>query len=141
MARVVLVHGIAQQFEGPESLGLRLGAALRDGVKLSSGLTLEAGDVACAFYGNAFIEPGTRAWDLPRWNEHDVAEGLEADLLDAWFRRAVELEDSLPSLDEEGTRNLAVYAGSRVLLSKWVRARLNGLAKAKFFQPVAKRAL
>ncbi|MFE3582667.1 hypothetical protein [Streptomyces vinaceus] len=83
VARVVLVHGIAQRYEGPESLGLTLGAALRDGVQLAAKLTLEPADVACAFYGNAFIEEGTRADDLPPWDENHVRMGLEAELLDA----------------------------------------------------------
>ncbi|MFE1416724.1 antibiotic ABC transporter ATP-binding protein [Streptomyces sp. NPDC058746] len=141
MAQVVLVHGIAQQFEGPELLGLRLGAAVRDGVKLSSGLTLEPQDVACAFYGNVFIEPGSRSGDLPPWDEHDVDAGLEAELLDAWCQRAAELDDAIPSWDEEGTRGPAGYAASRALLSRWVRERLNALVEARFFEPVSKRML
>lgn len=141
MARVVLVHGIAQQFEGPETLGLKLGAALRDGVQLGANLTLEPADVACAFYGNAFIEEGTRPADLPPWDEKYVEDGLEAELLDAWFQRAAELEPSIPPLDEEGTRSLKAAATSRALQVKWVRARLNGLVKADFFQGLGKRFL
>lgn len=141
MARVVLVHGIGQQFEGPELLSLRLVAAARDGVSLSSELTLGAEDVACAFYGNAFIEPGTPAGGLPAWGERDVEEGLEAELLDAWWRRAAEIDDRVPPADEERTRGPLAYAASRPLLSRWVRERLNALAEARFFEPVSKRML
>ncbi|MFE6755758.1 antibiotic ABC transporter ATP-binding protein [Streptomyces sp. NPDC057684] len=141
MARVVLVHGVAQQFEGPELLSLRLGAALRDGVKLATGTVLRPEDVACAFYGNCFIEPGTRSNGLPAWDEHDVEDGLEAELLDAWWRQAAEIDDAVEPADEEGTRGPAGYAASRMLLSRWVRERLNGLTQARFFQPVSERIL
>ncbi|MFJ8159157.1 antibiotic ABC transporter ATP-binding protein [Streptomyces sp. NPDC094468] len=141
MARVVLVHGIAQQFQGPELLSLRLAAAARDGVRLSSGLALEPADVACAFYGHAFVEPGTRAGDWPAWDEHDVEEGLEAELLDAWWRRATEVDDGVAPLNQAGTRGFAGYTGSRLLRTRWVRERLEALAHARFFQPVAKRLL
>lgn len=141
MARVVLVHGVGQQFEGPELLSVRLGAALRDGVKLSSGLTLRPEEVACAFYGNAFVEPGTRAGDLPAWDEHHVDEGFEAELLNAWWRRAAEIDDAVAPADEEETRGLVGYAGSRLLLSRWARERLDALARTRFFQPVVKRML
>ncbi|MFE2733910.1 antibiotic ABC transporter ATP-binding protein [Streptomyces sp. NPDC059349] len=132
---------MAQQFMGPETLALELRAALLDGVKLGAGVTLDAGDVACAFYGDAFIEPGTRSSDLPPWNEYDVEDGLEAELLEAWFRRAAEIDDGVDPWDEEGTRGLVGYAASRALLSRWVRGRLNGLAQARFFQPVSERML
>ncbi|MYS09399.1 antibiotic ABC transporter ATP-binding protein, partial [Streptomyces sp. SID6041] len=141
VARVVLVHGIAQQYEGPETLGLKLGAALRDGVKLATGTALEPEDVACAFFGSAFIEEGTRAADLPPWDEKHVRMGFEAELLDAWFQRAAKLEASIPSLDEEGTRNLTAAATSRALQVEWVRTRLHGLARSGFFKGLDKRVL
>ncbi|MGW7261347.1 antibiotic ABC transporter ATP-binding protein [Streptomyces sp. NPDC054834] len=141
MARVVLVHGIAQQFQGPELLSLRLAAAARDGVRLSSELMLGPKDVSCAFYGNAFVEPGTRAEDLPAWDEHDVEEGLETELLDAWWQHAAEIDDKVAPAEEERTRAWPAYAATRPLLSGWVRERLNALAQARFFQPVAKRLL
>ncbi|MGW6356961.1 antibiotic ABC transporter ATP-binding protein [Streptomyces sp. NPDC055092] len=141
MARVVLVHGVAQQFEGPELLSLRLGAALRDGVKLATGKALQPEAVACAFYGNCFVEPGTRSDGLPAWNERDVEDGLEAELLDAWCRRAEEIDDAVPPADEEKTRGPAGYGASRLLLSRWVRERLNALTEARFFRPVSERML
>ncbi|MFD2620781.1 antibiotic ABC transporter ATP-binding protein [Streptomyces chumphonensis] len=137
----MLVHGIAQQFEGPELLSLRLGAALRDGVRLASGMALQPDDVACAFYGDVFVEPGSRSGDLPPWDEHDVVDGLEADLLAAWWRRAAELDDGVSPPDEEGTRGPAGFAVSRLLLSRWVRGALNALSEVRFFQPVSKRML
>jgi hypothetical protein len=141
VARVVLVHGVAQQFEGPELLSLRLGAALRDGVKLATGKALQPEAVSCAFYGNCFVEPGTRSDGLPAWNERDVEDGLEAELLDAWCRRAEEIDDAVPPADEEGTRGPAGYGASRLLLSRWVRERLNALTEARFFRPLSERML
>ncbi|MGV9568708.1 antibiotic ABC transporter ATP-binding protein [Streptomyces nigra] len=141
MARVVLVHGVGQQYEGPQLLALRLGAALRDGVGLASGMALSADDVACAFYGDAFIEPGSRSQSEPPWDEHDVQDGLEADLLSAWWQHAADLSDQVPRPDEEGTRGVTGYAASRALLSNRVRAALDALSRADFFRPVSERML
>jgi pimeloyl-ACP methyl ester carboxylesterase len=138
---VVLVHGVGQQYEGPQLLALRLGAALRDGVGLASGMALGADDVACAFYGDVFIEPGSRSQSQPPWDEHDVQGGLEADLLDAWWQQAADLDDQVPRPDEEGTRGVTGYAASRALLSKRVRAALDALSRADFFRPVSERML
>ncbi|WP_105968432.1 alpha/beta hydrolase domain-containing protein [Streptomyces geranii] len=141
MARVVLVHGIGQQYEGPELLALRLGAALRDGVRLVSGARLAPEDVVCAFYGNVFVEPGTRSAELPPWDEHDVEEGLEADLLDAWWQQAATIDDRVPPVEEEGSRGAVAFGASRLLLSQRVRAALDALSGARFFKPVTERML
>ncbi|PKV84273.1 antibiotic ABC transporter ATP-binding protein [Streptomyces sp. TLI_146] len=141
MARVVLVHGVGQQYEGPELLSLRLGAALRDGVRLASGVRLAPEDVACAFYGNVFVEPGTRSDDLPPWDEHDVEEGLEADLLDAWWQQAAAVDDKVPPVEEDGTRGAVAFGASRLLLSQRVRSALDALSGARFFKPVTERML
>ncbi|MEU7516012.1 hypothetical protein AB0B13_29005 [Streptomyces sp. NPDC042898] len=58
--------------------------ALRDGVRLADGLRLPAEDIACAFYGDLYFEKGTRSADLPAWDETDVEDGLEVELLMAW---------------------------------------------------------
>ncbi|MGN9821553.1 antibiotic ABC transporter ATP-binding protein [Streptomyces sp. SD11] len=141
MARVVLVHGIGQQYEGPELLALRLGVALRDGVRLASEVRLAPEDVACAFYGNVFVEPGTRSDELPPWDEHDVEEGLEADLLDAWWQRAATLDEGVPPVEEEGARGAVAFGTSRLLLSQRVRAALDALSGSRFFKPVTERML
>lgn len=78
MARVVVVHGIGQEFLGPEMMARDAGPALRDGVRLAGGPRMEPQDVACAFFGNVYFEEGTRSLDLPPWDETDVEEQLEA---------------------------------------------------------------
>jgi hypothetical protein len=141
MARVVLVHGIGQQYEGPELLSLRLGTALRDGVRLASGIRLTQDEVACAFYGDVFVEPGTRSDELPPWNEHDVEKGLEADLLGAWWQQAAAIDEGVPPVEEEDTRGVVGFGASRLLLSQRVRAALDALSSARFFKPVTERML
>jgi len=64
---VVLVHGVAQQYGGAESLHAALAPALRDGVLLAGG-RLAAADVSVAFYGDLFRPPGSRTAALPDYD-------------------------------------------------------------------------
>ncbi|MFC4500150.1 MULTISPECIES: antibiotic ABC transporter ATP-binding protein [Streptomyces] len=141
MARVVVVHGVGQEFRGPESMGLEAGAALRDGVRLAGGPRLEARDVVCAFYGDLYVEPGTRSADPPDWDETDVADGIEAELLRAWWERAAAIEPEVLGPDATGQRGPVGYGASRLLLSDRVRAALDALSASRFFAKVSDRLL
>ncbi|MFG2330331.1 antibiotic ABC transporter ATP-binding protein [Streptomyces sp. NPDC048604] len=136
MARVVVVHGIGQEFLGPEQLRSAAVPALRDGVLLARHEPPPPEDVDCAFYGDLYTEPGSRSADVPPWDEFDVEEGLEAELLDAWWA-AADPERG----EEEGTRGIAGYAGSRALLSERVRSALDALAGTRYFGKVSDRLL
>ncbi|MGW7309249.1 antibiotic ABC transporter ATP-binding protein [Streptomyces sp. NPDC054835] len=138
MARVVVVHGIGQEFLGPAQLHRDVVPALRDGVLLAGSPPPAAEDVGCAFYGDLFTEPGTRSDDLPPWDEWDVEEGLEAELLDAWRRAA---EDPEGVGDPAGTRGVLGHAASRALRVERIRAGLDTLAGTRFFGRVSDRLL
>ncbi|MFF4018075.1 antibiotic ABC transporter ATP-binding protein [Streptomyces sp. NPDC001843] len=141
MARVVVVHGIGQEFLGPESMGLEVGPALRDGLRLAGGPHLRPEDVACAFYGNLYFEAGTRSLDLPPWDETDVEDGLEAELLEAWWEQAAQVEPEILGPDATGTRGAVGFGASRLLLSERVRAALDALSASRFFAKVSDRLL
>ncbi|KUO04144.1 hypothetical protein [Streptomyces caeruleatus] len=141
MARVVVVHGVGQEFLGPELMAQQVGPALRDGVRLASGPRLDPSDVSCAFYGDIYFEPGMRGTDLPPWDEHDVEEGLEAELLAAWWEAAARTDPAVPPPDDTDTRGLVGFAGSRALLSDRVREALVALAASPFFAKVSDRLL
>jgi hypothetical protein len=92
MARVVVVHGVGQQFLGRWSLQDAVARALADGVELAVGEgQLVPDDVAVAFYGDLFRVPGRRANDEPRRAE-DISDGFEVELLYAWWAAAATAE-------------------------------------------------
>ncbi|MFF9843905.1 antibiotic ABC transporter ATP-binding protein [Streptomyces sp. NPDC013740] len=139
MARVVVVHGIGQEFLGPEQMHRDVVPALRDGVLLAGSPPPAAEDVVCAFYGDLFTEPGTRADDLPPWDEWDVEEGLEAELLDAWRQAAEDPAES--STEAVATRGVLGHVASRALRVERVRIALDALAGTRFFGRVSDRLL
>ncbi|WUV94192.1 antibiotic ABC transporter ATP-binding protein [Streptomyces canus] len=141
MARVVVVHGIGQEFLGPESMGRDVGPALRDSVRLAGGPRLKPEDVACAFYGNLYFEEGTRSLDIPPWDETDVDEGLEVELLEAWWDQAARVDPEVLGPDMVGSRGPVGFGASRLLLSERVRAALDALSGSSFFAKVSDRLL
>ncbi|KAB1142341.1 antibiotic ABC transporter ATP-binding protein [Streptomyces luteolifulvus] len=143
MARVVVVHGIGKEFLGPETMRTMLGPALEDGIRLAGGPRLSERDVACAFYGDLYFEAGTRSTglDLPPWDESDVEDGIEVELLAAWWKQAARVDEAVTGPHEDGTRGLVGYGTSRVLLSQRVREALDALAGSQFFGRVSDRLL
>ncbi|REE61306.1 hypothetical protein BX257_3878 [Streptomyces sp. 3212.3] len=141
MTRVVVVHGIGQEFLGPELMALQVGPALRDGVRLAGGLRLEPENVTCAFYGNLYFADGTRSLDLPPWDETDVEDGLEAELLEAWWEQAAQVEPEVLGPGAAGARGPLGFGASRLLLSERVRAALDALSGSRFFAKVSDRLL
>ncbi|MEU6849121.1 hypothetical protein ABZ901_04185 [Actinacidiphila alni] len=55
------------------------------------------------------------AGEEPPWDEHDVAERMEADLLDAWWHAAAERDDGVLAPNEDGIRGLLAYLVSLVI--------------------------
>lgn len=92
MARVVLVHGIGQQYLGRWSLHGAMAGALVDGVELAGGkgeLTPDQVDVA--FYGNLFRPVGMRGDSEPK-RAADIVDDFEIELLYAWWAAAAAAE-------------------------------------------------
>ena len=65
MPRIVAVHGIAQQFKGPNVLRTEWLPALRDGLLLTGVRFPRDDDLVCASYGDLFRPPGTKAVGIP----------------------------------------------------------------------------
>ncbi|MFF7934810.1 hypothetical protein [Streptomyces sp. NPDC007940] len=130
MTRLVLVHGIAQQYKGPHSLIADWYPALADGVT-STGATLERRDVTMAFYGDLFRLTGHRGLGEPELDASDVEEGLEQDLLLAWWAEAARAERQVPGPD-------TVVRGRTPFL---VQRALNALSHSAFFAGLADRSL
>lgn len=119
MSRVLLVHGIAQQYKGSESLRAALAPAVLDGVALAGG-RLSLRDVGAAFYGDLFRPPGSRATDFPDYDPSDVDDPFEQDLLSLWWER---------------------QAGTRVRTPHWVQRALYAISGMAFFSGLSERAL
>jgi hypothetical protein len=135
VARVVVVHGIAQQFRGPATLLEAVGPALSDGVRLAldpeAASPIRAGDVACAFYGDVFLRPGTRASGSSVYEPEDVERGLESELLLAWWGEASRTDPAVVAPDAVN-RGVAGYLVSRSVTVGVVR---RALTKADVSRP------
>lgn len=133
MARIVGIHGIAQQFGGGYRLGDIWFSAIRDGLvaagHLASADALRPGDVRVAFFGDLFRPSGTMALGEPPYSAADVQPGLERDLLTAFYEAVVEADTAMCTA--EGT-----MGGVRV----GVQLMLRGLSRSKTFAGIAERA-
>ena len=92
MARVVLVHGVGQQYLGRWSLHGAVAGALVDGVELAGGAgRLTPDQVGVAFYGDQFRPVGMRGDDEPK-RAADIVDDFEVKLLYAWWAAAAASE-------------------------------------------------
>jgi hypothetical protein len=132
MARIVAVHGVGKQLLGERPLLKEWLPALQDGLSRAGGRMVANGEVAIAFYGDLFRPPGeTLAVGDPLYPAADVDEGLEADLLVAWWQAAATVDPQVVPPDEE---TLARTPRS-------VQAALRALQTPRFFADLALRAL
>jgi len=136
MPRIVAVHGIGQQLEGPETQAARWGPALRSGVELVEGPKLSPEDVRVAFYGDLFRLSGATDNSAPSkargefdLDEQDVDLGFETDLLLSWARAAAELEETRDGPATKARTPMTVQRALRLL------------SKSAFFDRVADRVV
>jgi pimeloyl-ACP methyl ester carboxylesterase len=130
MPRIVVVHGIAQQLKGPETLHQECSAALRDGVRLAGGTPPPWADIAFAFYGNLFRPEGVMAVSLPPYGANDVTDPLEQDLLAAWWRGAADAEPGQVLSPDERVMGRT---------PRFVQRALDALSRSRFFAGLAER--
>jgi hypothetical protein len=131
MARIVGVHGIAQQVRGAEVLRATWTPALRDGVILSKAEPPDEADIAIAFYGDLFRAPGSKAVGGPPYTAADVEQGFEQELLEAWWAEAAASDDAIPGPD----------AMTKVRTPKTVQRALNALSQSRFFTGMTERLI
>lgn len=92
MARVVVIHGVGQQYLGRWSLRDAVSSALADGVELAAGEGLLVPDqVDVAFYGDLFRPHDSRG-EVEPISAQDVGDGFELELLNAWWAAAALVE-------------------------------------------------
>jgi hypothetical protein len=137
MATIVGVHGIGQQFKGPAVQKGEWLAPLCDGVALVSSRQLGEADLTCAFYGDLFRPSGTMAVGVPPYDESDVSDPWEQQLLEAWWRQAAEVES-----DRVVSPDAAVMGGVVPRRApRFVQRALDALSHSRFFAGIAERAL
>jgi hypothetical protein len=127
---VVCVHGIGQQVSGEETI---LGAwvpALRDGIKLAGGEPPSPERIRMAFYGNLFRKKGTKSLSIPPYDETDVTEEWEKQLLQAWWVEGARIDESVPGPE----------AQTKLRTPQMVQRALNALSRSRFFADVALNA-
>jgi hypothetical protein len=124
MARIVGIHGIAQQFKGGYQLETVWFDALRDGLVAAGRRpvadALASGDLRVAYFGDLFRPPGAMAAQEPPFSAADVQPGLERDLLDELYGAAVAQDPSLgPPPGAMGPGK----AAAQVMLERLLRSR------------------
>ncbi|MFE4331593.1 hypothetical protein ACFRQM_19865 [Streptomyces sp. NPDC056831] len=131
MTRIVLVHGIAQQVKGPETLLSDWYPALNDGVALAGRSGLDRSEVSMAFYGDLFRFAGHRGLGESELDAFDVQEGLERNLLLQWWTSAAEQEARVA-----GPGN-----ATRLRTPLLVQRALDALSHSAFFSGLSERAM
>jgi hypothetical protein len=124
MAKIVGIHGIAQQYQSGPELTETWRNALRGGMEEAGfgakAETVQSGDVRVAFFGALFRKVGTMGAgtaeaslddlaedvplaEVPKYTGDDLDPGPERDLLTALYEAAARADPSLPpSQDEMG---------------------------------------
>jgi pimeloyl-ACP methyl ester carboxylesterase len=135
VAKVILVHGIAQQFKGEELSLKEWAPALRDGIRSAGKRALADAlpdhDLASAFYGSVFRPPGR---PMSPAGEHYTADDLtdiDYDLLMAWWDEA-SIRD--PQVIGPATRSMVRTPAS-------IRTALRVMSGSRFFAGLSDRLM
>lgn len=137
MARVLLVHGINNTYASRPQMAERWIPALRGGLENAAldgqvpAIDISLQDVACVFYGDLLRPPGRfLSGDIPPLGASDVDDGLELELLTAWWRAAAKVDSGVMPPD---ARTLGVAATAR--------SALLALSGSRFLSRISERAL
>lgn len=84
MSLIVGVHGIGQQFKGPQTIREEWYPALCDGIRLAGGQAPGIEEFRCAFYGDLFRELHVALGRLPAGPAKSGKSGPEPDLPASW---------------------------------------------------------
>jgi pimeloyl-ACP methyl ester carboxylesterase len=131
MARIVGIHGIAQQVRGPEVLRAAWAPALRDGVSLSGAEFPDEANLEMVFYGDLFRVKGGKSVGTPPYVAADIQDGFEWELLQAWWAEAAASERAVPGPD----------ASTKLRTPKSVQRALNALNQSRFFSSLTERLI
>ncbi|WP_447041680.1 hypothetical protein [Streptomyces sp. DSM 118878] len=129
--RIVVVHGIGQEYGGPNTLQPGIARAIQDGLELAGGPHIDASDVVVGFYGHLF-RPGQSQQtkgSQDAYTFRDVHSPAEVALLAA-LCEGVGYGGSLQS-----------PAGSKAVTPRFVQRSLLALSRSPFFAGAGERFL
>ena len=129
MARIVAVHGVANQYTGEHQLRRDWLPALQDGLARAGAEGVAEADFTCAFYGDLF-RPGGKALG-PFYDASDLDDAWEQALLLAWWKEAARLDPMVAGPD----------SGGKGIGLSVVQSALDGLSQSSFFAGLAETAL
>ena len=133
MAMIIGVHGIGQQFKGRRSQKAEWLNPLRDGVALARGDRRSRRPISpvrfTATCSDHLAQRG--ASGLPPYDESDVSDPWEQQLLEAWSREAAVVEPDRVESPEAATK-----LGRT---PRFVQRALDALSHSRFFAGIAER--
>jgi hypothetical protein len=130
MAKVVAIHGIAQQIKGGHWLHSEWLPALRDGLERAGAALPNGDDLACAFYGDLFRPSGGKALGFA-WEAEDVEDPWEQEMLRLWWEAAAAADAGVPP----------PIAGGKARTPRLAQRALEALSQWRFFAALGERAL
>lgn len=134
MAKIVCIHGVAQQLKGPETLAAEWIGHLRDGMRAAGAERAELPsneDISVAFFGDLF-RGQTKGDPYAPYELADIEEGFETQFLSGLAREA-DAEQA-----GNGTDSPDQKAG---WMPRTVQDVAVSLMRVKFFSQLADRAL
>jgi hypothetical protein len=79
------------------------------------------------FYGDLFRKQGTKSLGVPPYDENDVAEEWERELLQAWWAEGSQIDENVPSSEDQ----------TKLRTPRAVQRALNALSHSRFFANIA----
>jgi hypothetical protein len=83
-----------------------------------------------AFYGDLFREKGTKSIGIPEYDENDLTDAFEQDLLEAFWVGGAQIDNNVS----------APQAPTKIRTSSLVQRALYALSHSKFFANIAEKA-
>lgn len=127
---ILCVHGIGYQTQGADSILSDWVPALRDGVRLAGGEPPAPERLGMAFYGNLFRKKGTKGTksiSIPPYDENDITDESERQLLEAWWVGGALIDKNVPGPKEQ----------TKLRTPDLVQRALNALSRSRFFANIA----
>lgn len=130
MAKIVGVHGIAQEFRGSNTIHAQWLPALKDGLERVGARLESDNEFRCAFYGDLFRGRSKAVTGIPNYDASDIDSDWEKELLQQWWEEAAKVEDNIKSPND----TLKEKATPRI-----VQKALSALSGSQFFGGVAEK--
>ena len=129
MSRILVIHGIGQEMEGPSTLHARFFPALHDGLS-RAGIDIEPQDATFVSYGELFRPPAEFLAPAPYYDASSIEHGYEEDLLLAIWTRASSCDETIvPPCEEVLSRTPSA-----------ARRALAALSRSQFLAGIAERS-